>query len=139
MNIEKLQKIEERIASFQVALAVGSPLTVTLLVESHLQPLAFAAPLGAVLALLIWMQNYRSQIKQEIKSYYENLHAGVVLRKKLHSLNQEQFVVTQASFQHYHLRGLKTERQILIPRRRIYEDFAIAPAPRETARHEEVR
>lgn len=123
MNILKTQKLEKYLSAVQVAVAVAGPVVITFTMDKvhwfwkcHM--------ILALMVFVVWINYFRGKLSQKLRSHFSNLQAGAVLGSRIPK-ETSRFIVTRCSGTHYHLKGIESGKQILVPKSRIQDDFEI--------------
>lgn len=124
-EFKKNQNQERLLTSGIVVLSILAPISLTALLECHVNwIISGATALGCLLGAS-GLHYLRTQIAEKIVVKYEKLDVGAVLAKKISQRMPQHFVITNRGYSHYYLKCLNTGEQVLVSKDRVREDFDI--------------
>lgn len=125
MKINELQKREAQLGVYQTAVALMTPLFLTYFVGSSFARIWIAVICSLACGIIIFMQARRVQHRQNIREAYENLEAGIVLKSRFANSQSNQYIITQSTPQYYHLKGLKSDKQFVLARKKAIDSYFV--------------
>lgn len=122
-EFKRFRKAEKFLSGMLVFVATTAPVTFTYLMQKRVHWIVSLGSACALVAAAAWIHLYREKVAKKIKVKYESLDVGRVLAKKTRS---HRYVITHTGYNHYYLESLENGEKLLIPRRRIHEDYDIS-------------
>lgn len=125
-DFKRYQKKERMLTVMIVLASVSAPIASSILLNMKINWVYALIVGSSFLVIATWLHIVRSKVSQRLIVKYEALDIGSILAKKISTVRNEKFVITNTGYNHFYIRCLNTGEQSLVSKHRIREDFDIA-------------